>query len=126
MSARTRRLASSAPRSVTKHGVSRSRTSIARATSAPSAAPALMMTFSSLLDVPRQAALRDVGEERIRIHLLHVEHAGALPHAGHHHRGAGHGRDAGGVRHRLGADLAVGLGVVADVVDEVALALAVL
>lgn len=43
ISARISRLASSAPRSVTKHGVSSSETSIARATSAPSAASALML-----------------------------------------------------------------------------------
>src|SRR5262245_28282000 len=103
-----RRLASSAPRSVTKQGVSICARSIARATSAPSAAPALTL---ALLDVPREAAHADVLEERIRIELLHVEHARAAPLAGHHHHRAGHRRHARGVRDGLRADLLVHLNI---------------
>src|SRR5882724_8098536 len=116
-----------------KHGVSTALTSIARATSAPSPAPALMRPVPrcrsgalALLDVPGQATGGHVGEEWIGIELFHVEYAGALPRAAHHHRRAGHRWHAGRVRHRLRAHFLVRLGVVADVVDEVALALAVL
>lgn len=69
--------------------------------------------------MPWQALAGDLLEERLARELLHVEHAFAPPEPFHDHHGPGHGRDAGGIRHCLGIQLAVGLGMIAHVVDDI-------
>ena len=68
-------------------------------------------------------------EERLGRQLLDVEDAALLP-AGRcpqsleHHHGAHNGRHAGGVGNRLRADFLVGLGVIANIPNDVAFLLA--
>ena len=66
--------------------------------------------------MPRQSLFGEGLEERIRVELLDVVHAGFDPFAGEEHHGAGHGRYAGGVADGLHAGLFEGLLVRAVVI----------
>ena len=76
--------------------------------------------------VPRKPLLAQLGEERIGIELLDVEHPGAAPEALGPHRSAQSRRNARGERHGLRAGLLESLLVVAVVINIVGALLAVL
>ena len=81
--------------------------------------------YVELLD-PRKALLSQLGEERIGIELLDVEHARAAPEPFGPHRGAQCSRNARREAHGLCARFAESLLVVAVVVNVVGAFLAVL
>ena len=76
--------------------------------------------------MPRQTAFGYLGQERIGVKLLDIEHTCTAPFAREQHIRARHGRHAGGVTNALCASLFVRGFVAAVVVNVVGFLLAVL